>query len=170
MQRYLNLSPTKYKFKIFFYSVPILTCQQQATNIITVLFISKGSKFQSSMNTTQSLKISTLHLLLPPSFPFSSSSVYFPFPKQFPHCNFQFAIRTIFFFFPSIYVCNNTSRVKAGIPLFHFLNYFFHFLSLSIHSPVPVEIYILAEIDRNCRNDPKLSGIGLEMEQVVLAF
>ena len=131
MQRYLNLSPTKYKFKIFFYSVPILTCQQQATNIITVLFISQGSKFQSSMNTTQSLKISTLHLLLPPSFPFSSSSVYFPFPKQFPHCNFQFAIRTIFFFFPSMYVCNNTSRVKAGTPLFHFLNYFFHFLSLS---------------------------------------
>ena len=35
---------------------------------------------------------------------------------------------------------------------------------------VSAEIYISAEICRNGWNDPKLAGIGLEVERVVLSF
>ena len=74
---------------------------------------------------------------------------------QLPVCNSH---QIFFFFFPSIYVCNNTSRVKAVDPIVSFSKLFLSF-SLSVHSLVPVEIYILAKIDRNGLNDPKLSEI-----------
>ena len=73
---------------------------------------------------------------------------------QLPVCNSH----QNFFFFPSIYVCNNTSRVKVVDPIVSFSKLFLSF-SLSVHSLVPAEIYILAKIDRNGLNDPKLSEI-----------
>ena len=81
---------------------------------------------------------------------------------RLPVCNSH----QFFFFFPSIYACNNTSRVKAGETIVSFFKLFLSF-SLSVLSPVPTEIYISAKIDWN---DPKLSGIGLKVEQVELPF
>ena len=139
MQHYLNLGPTKYKFKIFFYSIPILTCQQQATNIIIIYFPRlQFPKFNEHHTIFKNIYIASTS---PSLFSFFFFFRLLPISKvvsslQLPVCNSHH-----FFFFPSIYVCNNTSRVKAGTPLFHFLNYFFHFLSLNSLSSTGRNLY-----------------------------
>ena len=125
----LSLSPTKYKFNIFFFflfcSTPTSPDNNRPRKIIIILlfFISQGSNFQSSMTTPTIFKnIYTLHLFLPSPF---SSSLLLPFTSHF-QSSLQFA-PNFFFLFPSIYVCNNTSRVKAVDPIVSFSKLFLSF-------------------------------------------
>ena len=96
-------SPTKYKFKIFFsfflfHTPPHLPTIGHET--LLLFFISQGSNFQSSMNAPTVFKNIYIASISPSHFSFFFFFRILPISKWFPHCNFQFAIRTNFFFLP----------------------------------------------------------------------
>ena len=131
MQCYLNLSPTKYKFKIFFYSIPILTCQQQATNIIIIYFPRlQFPKFNEHHTIFKNIYIASAS---PSLFSFFFFFRLLPISKvvsslQLPVCNSHH-----FFFLPFNVRMQQHIQSKGRYPIVSFSKLFFSF-SLSLNS------------------------------------
>ena len=148
----LSLSPTKYKFNIFFFFffVPppphLTTIGHEKLLLFYYFLFPKAPISKVQWPPPQSLKI-YIHCIY--FFLLLFLLLLLPFTSHF-QSSLQFA-PNFFFLFPSIYVCNNTSRVKAVDPIVSFSKLFLSF-SLSLSS--------LSSTGRNLYFSPKLTGMA----------
>ena len=125
--KHLKLSPTKYKFKIFF--CPFLfhppshlpTIGHETLLLFYYCLFPKFNEHHTIFKKIYTASTFSSLFFFFFFFPFTS-----PFQSGFltATSSLQFAP---FFFFPSIYACNTTSRVKAGEPVASFSKLFLSF-------------------------------------------